>query len=166
MGYLTASGSAPDEKLRSDRLQSYAVINTARDATIDRIVFTAAQLFRVPMAVISLLDGDRLWVKAQVGVSVQDTSLDMAFCSEMLKSDGVLVIEDASRDPRFVNHPLVTGEPFIRFYAGAPLITPDRILVGALCVADRVPKSILSRQAWQLSSLAGSVVAALESRRP
>jgi GAF domain-containing protein len=88
----------------------------------------------------------------------------MAF-SEYVRPDAVLAVEDAQLDARFSKLPIVTGEPYVRFYTGAPLVTPDGLFVGSLSVLDRYPKTLLARQVWQLSQLAGSIVTALEGRR-
>ena len=147
------------------RIEDYAIIDTPREAQFDRLVFTAAQFFRVPIAFIALLNDDRVWFKAQVGLPIRDLSRHMTFCEELLVSDKVVTVEDASRDERFTDNPLVTGPPFLRFYAGAPLITPDGIRVGSFCVGDRFAKMLSSRQSWQLAQYAASVVALLEARR-
>ncbi len=162
-----ASSSGPDEHTlrQRERIEAYAILDTPREAVFDRIVFTAAQMFRVPIATISLIDGDRQWFKAQVGLGTQQLARHITFCEQVLVSDAVIVIEDATRDERFIDSPLVTGPPHLKFYAGAPLIAPDGVRVGSFCIGDRVAKTLSSRQVWQLGQLASSVIAMLEARR-
>lgn len=150
---------------RQALLQTYQILDTPRDLVFDRFVFTAAQLFHVPVSGIGLLDHDRHWFKAQVGNLLQQTQRDIAFCTLTVQNDGVLVIPDASKDPRTVDNPLVTGSPYIRFYAGAPLIAAPGLHIGALCVVDFQPRSPTARQTAQLRELAASVVRAMEIRK-
>ena len=164
-GRKGASLAGPDDRATRERLDAYSVLDTARETSFDRVVFMAAQMFRVPIAVVALRDGDRLWFKAQVGLALTEIPSAIAFCNAITQ-ESVMVIEDATMDPRFAGNPLVTGAPHVRFYAGAPLITPDGLRIGSLCVVDRSPKTMLARQVWQLTQLAQSVVATLEARRP
>ena len=152
--------------LVAERLNAYSILETPRDATFDRYVYTAAQLFRVPIAALFLIDEGRMWAKASVGMAHTELPLDDTMCAHLGQTESVMVVEDASRDVRFAENPLVTGAPFIRFYAGAPLVTPDGLRVGSLCVMDRVAKTLLTRQTWQLTQLAASVTLTLEARRP
>jgi GAF domain-containing protein len=164
MGVVTPPHRTSHEARHIERLHSYSILDTPREPQFDRFVYTAAQMFRVPIAVLSLADSDRFWFKASVGLDITEVDRTVAFC-EHLTADGVLNVEDASLDPRFSNAPLVTGAPYARFYAGAPLVTPDGLLVGSLSVIDRYPKTLLTRQSWQLLQLANGVVSALEARR-
>lgn len=166
MTLLSLKPIPPDEQRRLDRLKRYSVLDTPRDPTFDRFVFIAAQLFRVPFAMITLVDHDRLWFKARVGITFAETPRDIAFCNETITSDDILVIEDTTQDARFAQNPLVLGTPFIRFYAGAPLISPDRQRIGTICILDRQPRTLLSSQTFQLQQLAHSVVHQLELNTP
>lgn len=161
---LDVSGAAAEPAIRQ-RLSPSSILDSTRDTAFDRVVFTAAQMFRVPIAVVALRDGELLCVKAQVGLGLTEIAAMIAVCNAMT-GDAVMAIEDVSIDARFAQSPLVTGRPHVRFCAGAPLITPDGRRVGSLCVADRSPKTLLIRQVWQLSQLAQGVVAILEARRP
>ena len=163
MGPVPAPES--DLRIQRERIEDYAIIGTPREAAFDRIVFTAAQVFRVPVATISLLEGDRHWFKAQVGLAVTEVPRHLTFCEQLLVSNTVVVVEDATRDERFEDNPLVNGPPFIRFYAGAPLITPDGVRVGSICIGDRFAKTLSSRQSWQLGQFATTTVGLLEERR-
>ena len=143
-----------NETARLDFLKHLAILDTPCELVLDRLVFTAAQLLRVPISIITLLDEERQWFKAGVGTHTDQTPRDVAFCAHTILSEETLVVEDASFDPRFSDNPFVTGEPRIRFYAGAPLIAPGHLLLGSLCVIDTVAKSISSEQIAVLRQLA------------
>ncbi|TCS16770.1 PAS domain S-box protein [Caulobacter sp. BK020] len=130
------------ETLRLDALRSFGVLDTQADPAIDRLAGLAANLFDTPIAVVSLVDEQRLWFKARVGVEETETPRDKAFCGYAidLGPESVMVVEDASTDPRFVDNPLVTGPPDLRFYAGATLTTKDGHNLGTLCVLDHKPR--------------------------
>jgi GAF domain-containing protein len=165
MGHATAPSPRSEELHRLERLRAYSILDTPRDPQFDRVVFTAAQMFRVPIVVLALTDSERIWFKASVGLDMTQVDATMTFCKH-LTIDGILNVEDATLDSRFNSAPIVTGPPFARFFAGAPLVTPDGLLVGSLCVIDRSPKTLLARQVWQLLQLAQGAVTALEARRP
>lgn len=166
MGHSQGPIQPEYEQRRLERLTSYSILDTPREAQFDRFVFTAAQIFRVPIAVLSLADAKRNWFKANVGLDLQEVDRHISLCQHLDASEGTLVIEDARLDIRVAKSPLVSGPPYVRFYACAPLITPDGLMVGSLSVVDRLPKTLLTKQIWQLDRLAASVVAALEARRP
>ena len=166
MGGLDQLMTDTDETFRLERLNAYGVLDTPREPAFDRIVFTAAQLMRTPVAQISLVSADRQWFKAQVGFVMAETPRAAAFCSATITSDDVLVVEDATADPRFARNPLVTGPPYIRFYAGAPLITPEGYRVGTLCVLDHRARTVTGTKIAQLQQLARSVVHLLEVHAP
>ncbi len=140
-------------------------MHTAREATFDRLVFTTAQIFRVPIALIALIAESGFWLKAQVGLDMSELPAG-AGLQAVIDHDDVLVVEDATRDLRFAGSPLVAAPPRCRFMAGAPLVSPDGLRVGCLCVMDRTSRPLLGKQVWQLGQLARSVVGILEGRLP
>ncbi len=155
-----------EEQRRLAALRSYQVLDSETEASFDRIAQTAARIFNVPIAFLSLVDENRQWFKSCFGYSTRETSRDVSFCSHALASDEVLVIPDATADPRFATNPLVTGDPYIRFYAGAPLVTPAGERLGTLCIIDREPRDPLAPEAARtLKELAALVMDLLESRK-
>ncbi len=152
----------------SDRLaalRSYRVIDTPPEPAFDDLVQLAARACRAPVALISLIDDRRQWFKAEVGFGVRETPLDRSICLSAMLRPGLTVIRDLTVDPRFVANPLVTGEPHLRFYAGAVLETPDGLPLGALCVLDHVSRDLTEEQALTLTMLARQVMSQLELRR-
>ena len=147
-----------NETARLEFLKHLEILDTPSELVLDRIVFTAAQSFRVPISIITLLDEERQWFKAGVGIHRDQTPRDVAFCAHTILSEDAFVVEDALSDPRFSNNPFVTGEPKIRFYAGAPLIGPDHLLLGSLCVIDTVARSIPCEQIALLRQLAARAI--------
>ncbi|SFM65064.1 GAF domain-containing protein [Methylobacterium pseudosasicola] len=157
-----------DDADRLSALMSYAILDTPTEWGFDDIVQLACHLCQVPVSLVSLVAGDRQWFKARVGFPHCETDLDSSICAHALaQPDAVLVIPDLTVDPRTRANPLVTGEPFIRFYAGAPLVTPDGHVLGSLCVIDKVvrPGGLTVAQAENLKALARQVVTQMELRR-
>ena len=154
-----------EEERRLAALERFGVLDTPPEQGFDDLTRLAAQVLGTPVALVSLLDRDRQWFKSRVGLDVCSTPRDMAFCDHAIRQDSVMVVEDASRDPRFANNALVTGDPFIRFYAGAPLVTDEGFALGTLCVIDRQPRSFDAAQRDTLSLLARQVMAQLKLRK-
>jgi diguanylate cyclase (GGDEF)-like protein len=155
-----------DEAARLENLESYGILDTLPEQAYDDIVRLAAIICGSAMGFITMVDRDRQWFKATLGLDVAETPRDISFCAHTLtRPDQVLTIEDAHTDSRFAGNPLVTGEPHIRFYAGAPLVTPENHVLGTLCVADRVPRGLSAEQREALTALSRQVVAQLELRR-
>ncbi|WHQ70090.1 sensor domain-containing phosphodiesterase [Methylorubrum extorquens] len=154
-----------NETERLAALHDLRILDTAPEAHFDAVCSTAAALFSVPMTLVSLIDIDRQWFKAKCGITVDGTPRDLAFCAYAILNDDALVVEDATTDPRFANNPLVTGEPGIRFYAGAPLVLRSGIRLGTLCIIDTKPRSFSEAQRTQLEDLAEIVVAHIELHR-
>ncbi len=155
----------PDELQRLACLRSYAILDTEPEQGFDDLVQLAAHLFGAPMAFVSLIDAERQWFKAKVGIEACETSRDVAFCAHAIVERQPLVVPDARLDPRFAANELVTGAPHIRFYAGAPLIVGNGSALGTLCVVDTVPRTPSSDALRMLQKLAAMVVDRLELRR-
>ncbi len=156
---------ASDEAGRLAALESYAILDSDPESAFDDLVALAARICDAPMAAISLVESDRQWFKARVGLAVPETPRDVAFCAHAILGHGLMVVPDARRDSRFASNPLVTGEPGIRFYAGAPLQAPSGHALGTLCILDRVPRELSPDQAAALETLSREVVSRLELRR-
>jgi diguanylate cyclase (GGDEF)-like protein len=155
-----------DEEARLKNLASYDILDTLPEQAYDDIVRLAAIICGTPMGFITMVDRDRQWFKATLGLDVAETPRDISFCAHTLHSpDQLLMIDDVRSDSRFADNPLVTGAPHIRFYAGAPLVTPENHVLGTLCVADRVARALNSTQQEALLALSRQVVAQLELRR-
>ena len=160
--------AAPIPKNEVKRLKvlwQYDVLDTVPEEVFDNLTDLAAHICEAPVAMISLVDENRQWFKARVGTSVKETSRDISFCAHAILNDDLLVISDATKDPRFSDNPLVTGPQKIRFYAGAPLVTPDGHALGTLCVLDKKPRKLRFEQRKALYVLAHHVVTQLELRR-
>lgn len=142
------------EAKRLAALHSLNVMDTPRESPLDRLVFIAAQAFRAPMAAVVLIDEERAWFKARVGFPEQEMSRHLSLCSHAIQSADPFVVEDASADNRFCDNPLVAGAPFIRFYAGVPLVGPGNFRVGMFCVLDRVARAATAAQIRLLVALA------------
>nr|WP_301311645.1 response regulator [Azospirillum lipoferum] len=155
----------PDESSRQAVLESYCILDTPPEPGFDNITRLAQHFFRTRFAVVSLIDRDRQWLKSRVGLEATETHRDLAFCAHAILGDGVLVVPDATEDPRFAGNPMVTGEPHIRFYAGAPLVV-DGHKLGTLCVFDDAPRDGFdAREAETLTQLAQLVVDEMTLRR-
>jgi PAS domain S-box-containing protein len=160
-----AASSMPHEQARLAALESYGILDTEPEPEFNDIVRIAAEICGVPMALISLLDDKRQWFKAALGISSTETPREVAFCDHAIRQDDVMIVEDATRDVRFSENPLVTGEPKLRFYAGAQLITPDGLALGTLCVLDDKARSLSQTQILALRALARQVITQLELRK-
>ncbi len=153
-----------NENARLAALKHYQILDTAPEAAYDDIVALAAYLTGVPIAAISLVDVDRQWFKARIGLSEYSTPREHAFCAHTILQTDVMEVEDATRDPRFAATPLVTGKTDIQFYAGAPLITHTGEALGSICIMDRHPRKLSVEQRDALKKLAGMVMRTLEFR--
>jgi len=154
-----------NEQARIHALLQYEILDTEAEAVYDDFVKLASYICQTPIALISLVDPTRQWFKATVGCPASETSRDVAFCAHAIHQFDVFVVPDTFTDPRFVDNPLVTGDPHIRFYAGAPLITPEGLAIGTLCAIDREPRILSPEQITALQTLARQVVSQLELRR-
>ena len=153
----------PDEARRLQALRGLCVLDTPSEERFDRIVRTAARLFGVPTALVSLLDEGRQWFKARVGLPASETPRDVSFCGHAILGAGTFVVPDAVHDARFHDNPLVLGAPFIRFYAGHPVRAPDGSRVGTLCLLDSRPRDFSDADRAALADLSAWVELELDA---
>jgi GAF domain-containing protein len=154
-----------DDDIRVDFLRSLAILDTARDENLERIVRLCRTIFGVGASNVSLVDGERQWFKSYQGLDVCETDREVAFCNHTILGDGIFEVPDALENPVFRDNPLVVEAPHIRYYAGAPLAY-DGIRIGALCLIDFVPRAPLSPdQRAILSDLAAMVVREFKVQR-
>jgi len=147
-------------------LGELGVLDTPPEQAFDDLVRIAARLCGTPIALVTLLDPDRQWFKANFGLAQRETPRAHAFCAHaVLEPNRLMVVEDASQDPRFASTPMVAGHPHLRFYAGAPLVLAEGVAVGTLCVCDTLPRQLDEGQRDALSALARQVMSLLELRR-
>jgi GAF domain-containing protein len=160
-----SAGNSNSEKQRLKVLWQYDVLDTIPEVMFDDLTELAAGICEAPIALISLVDEKRQWFKSKVGTTINETSRDVSFCAHAIQQPDLFIIPDATQDARFANNPLVISDPKIRFYAGAPLTTPDGYALGTLCVIDKVARELRSDQKQALRILARHVVSQLELRR-
>lgn len=161
---MQEAAKPPNEDARIRKLDSYRILDTPSEAAFDRITRIVADTIGVPMSLMSLVDRDRQWFKSHHGIDVDQTDRSIAFCSHAILGNDVFEIPDAKQDPRFADNPLVVGAPNIRFYAGAPLKTPDGLNMGTLCVVDSEPRTLTETERHLLSDLAILAVDQMELR--
>jgi signal transduction histidine kinase len=154
-----------NEALRLAALRTYEIIGSEPEPPFDALVRLAAHVARAPMALITLVDGERRWFKARYGIDYTETPRDTSFCGHVVASETPLVVRDSHDDERFVDNPFVTGAPHVRFYAGMPLRTRQGFVLGTLCVLDRMPHEPTPPQLDMLGLLAHQAVELLEARR-
>jgi len=160
--------SAPipsNERARIETLRQYSILDTETEESFDELTRLASMICRTPIALVSLVDADRQWSKAHRGLKLLETPRNISFCAHAIQQDGLLVVRDTLDDDRFRNNPLVLKDPYIRFYAGAPLVSPEGFKVGTLCVMDYAPRELDTEQLDALRLLANQVVSLLELRR-
>ena len=154
-----------NEAARLDALRRYRVLDTAPERAFDDVTRLASYICGTPMALVTLLDSERQWFKSKIGLDGTETSRDTAFCAHTIQEEKLMIVVDATQDERFRANPYVTGDPHVRFYAGAPLLTPEGYGLGALCVLDRKPRQLSAVQVEALQALSRTIVNALELRR-
>ncbi len=143
-----------DESTRLADLHALAVLDTAPEERFDRVTRVARTLFDMPLALVSLVDADRQWVKSGTGDYHRESSRETSFCGHAILSEDIMVVPDAAADPRFHDNPMVTGEPYVRFYVGRPLKVNGRSKVGTLCLMDSRPREFGDHERLLLEDLA------------
>ncbi len=155
----------PREPERLAALRRYNILDTEAEPFFDDITRLIAAVCKAPIAVISFVDGTRQWFKSEVGLAARETPLDVSICAYAIQQPGLFIVPDTRKDGRFAGNPLVAGAPHLRFYAGAPLETPEGLPLGTLCVLDVEPRTLTSEQQATLLLLARTVMTQLELRR-
>jgi GAF domain-containing protein len=153
------------EPERLAALHRLLCLDTPPEERFDKIVQFAADEFDKPIVLLSLVDADRQWFKAKIGMEACETSREYSFCAHAILAEEIMLIRDASQDVRFVDNPFVTGAPYVRFYAGAPLKMADGMQVGTLCVMDTVPGTMDALNLAILGSLRDLIVQELAQQR-
>ena len=153
------------ELQRQACLESYAILDTPPDPELDALVAQAARLTHAPIALISLVDTERQWFKARVGLEATETARNISFCTQTIMQREPFIVADARNDARFAANPLVTGAPNIAFYAGWPLVASDGHALGSLCVIDRVPRELSANQLATMAKLAKQTMLSIELHR-
>lgn len=155
--------STDEERVRA--LEEYRLMDSETEADYDAIVHLASAICETPISLITLIDQDRQWYKAKTGIDGTETKRDLAFCAFTILDNNLMEVEDTFGDERFIGHPSVDGDPYIRFYAGMPLRTPGGHNLGSLCVIDRVPRRLTDFQRKTLETLGQQVIRLFELRR-
>ena len=154
-----------NEKMRLEALERFHILDTAPEPQFDDLAKLAASVCGTPIAIITLIDERRQWFKATVGWDMEETSREIAFCNVTIQQRDLLMVPDTHDDFRFADNPFVTDEPYLRFYAGTPLITSEGVALGTLAVLDRVPRHLSEKQQEALRILGREVVAQFELRK-
>lgn len=154
-----------NEAKRIKVLWEYEILDTVPEEVFDELASLAGLICGAPISLISLVDENRQWFKSRVGIDLEETGRDVSLCAHAIMQEDLFIIPDAALDERFKDFPLVTEYPKIRFYAGAPLVTPDGHALGTLCVLDKVPRQLDENQKQALRVLARHVMIQLELRR-
>lgn len=151
-----------EERLR--KLYELDILDTLEEQAYDDLTMLAAEICNAPIALVSLIDRDRQWFKSHYGLDARETPRESAFCAHAILGEDIMVVEDSNKDERFIDNPLVTGEPHVEFYAGVPLIMSDNNRLGTLCVIGNQARTISDNQKTALKALARQVVSQLELR--
>lgn len=139
---MTPAPIPANEDARLKALRELLLLDTPPEERYDRLARFAAEQLDMPIALLSLVDGQRQWFKSRVGVDMTEGARDISFCGHAIMKNELFVVDDASSDARFADNPMVVGAPHIRFYAGAPLSSPSGHHIGTLCVIDTVPRTL------------------------
>jgi GAF domain-containing protein len=159
----------PNEEERLEELNGLNLLDTPREAGFDQVTERLTKLFKVPLALVTLIDKNRQWFKSQTGLpgdlaEARSTSRDVSLCGHVIAKDEVLIVRDLARDPRFANNPFVK-ERGLRFYAGVPLRGPNGFPIGSLCILDAKPRDMTRQEQELLEMIAGDVMEQIK-RRP
>jgi GAF domain-containing protein len=155
-----------NETARLEALRRYDILDTARETVFDDLTLLASTVTGSPIATFSLVDGERQWFKSEVGLGIQETERDVAFCGYTILGEEMMVVPDATRDARFADNRLVVDEPGVRFYAGVPVRSREGLNMGTVCVIDRQPRQgLLEHQRLALEAIARQASTLLELRR-
>lgn len=154
-----------NEAARLEALHHYQILDTDSEQEFNDLTDLAAHICETPIALISLVDAHRQWFKSKVGIDATETPRDIAFCAHAILQSDVLLVPDTLADERFASNPLVRSDPYIRFYAGVPLIASEGYALGTLCVIDRVPRQFNPKQVEALRALGRQVITQMELRR-
>ncbi len=154
-----------DESARLEALRRYRILDTKPERAFDDLTLLASQICGTPVAAVSLIDSDRQWFKSRIGVTIGHIDRNLSLCRNVIDQRDLVVVPDTLADERLRENPLVAGEPHYRFYAGAPLVTPDGHAIGTLCVVDRVPRTLSEEQRTALHAIKRQAEAQLELRR-
>lgn len=161
---MLAAPIPADDKERLAALRELLILDTPPEERFDKVVRFAAQEFDVPIALISLIDENRQWFKARVGLDACETGRDVSFCGHAILQPDIFVIPDSRADARFADNPLVTDAPYVIFYAGAPLPMPSGHVIGTLCLIDHQPRKLDATELAIFTSLRDLLVEELTNR--
>ncbi|RYZ75991.1 MAG: GAF domain-containing protein, partial [Proteobacteria bacterium] len=153
-----------NESKRIEALLTYQILDTLPEQVFNDLTLIASQICKTPVALFGLIDQNRQWFKSKIGIDLTEVPRDLAFCAHTIAGSNSLVVPDLSNDPRFADHPFVTGAPHARYYAGAPIVTKEGLSVGAICVVDTVPHEIDRDQIQALEAIARQILSHLETR--
>jgi two-component system, NtrC family, sensor kinase len=159
-----AAPTTSNEAARVAALNRYAILDSEPEESFDDLVILAAHICQTPMAMLSLVDDHRQWFKSKFGVQVGETPRESSICAHAIQQGDLFVVPDTLQDERFRENPLVTGEPHVRFYAGAPLINEDGFALGTLCVVDREPRELDAEQKEAINALGRLALRQMELR--
>jgi len=165
MQSMTDSGPTVDEERRVAALHRYSILDTLPEQIYDDVTALASLICGTPISMVSLVDAERQWFKSTVGVEMRETPRALSFCAHTIPTHATLIVPDAQQDKRFMDNPVVTGAPGIRFYAGAPIVEANGHVLGTVCVIDTRPRSLSPIQVAALEALARHVMALMEMRR-
>jgi GAF domain-containing protein len=153
-----------NEHARVELLRQYRILDTSPEPQFDEIAADAAAVCNTPISMITFIDQGRQWMKATVGVKAHEVPREATFCGHTICQSGLFAVPDALADKRFAGNAMVAGDQ-VRFYAGVPLLSPEGLAIGTLCVLDRVPRTLTPEQVDKLKGLARAVILLLEVRR-